>query len=253
MISGGLTQEQIATFHRDGYLIVRGLYSAQEMAEISRWADDIAAYTEAPGRYMMYFESSKLDGSCILNRMENFYPYHENFRRMFDSEKLLGSASQLFGELAVLFKDKVNFKLAGGEGFKPHQDVQAGWDRYGSLHISALVSIDEATVGNGCLELVRGHHDRGLVGNHWTPLTDEDMRGMRFESCPTQPGDVVFFDSYAPHASGPNLTRQRRRLLYVTYGKRSEGDHREQYYADKRKSYPPDCEREHGKQYVFRV
>ncbi|MGQ0658040.1 MAG: phytanoyl-CoA dioxygenase family protein [Chromatiales bacterium] len=250
---GDLTQEQIDTFHRDGYLIGRGMYTAEEITEISRWIDEIAAYPEVPGKYMMYFEDSKLDGSRILNRMENFYPYHKEFRRLFDSSKMMGSVGQLFGEPAVLFKDKINFKLPGGDGFKPHQDVQAGWDRYGSLHISVLLCIDDATLENGCLELVRGYHNRGLVGSQWTPLTDEDMQGMQLEPCPTRPGDVVFFDSYAPHASGPNLTDQRRRLLYITYGKRAEGDRREQYYADKRKSYPPDCEREQGKQYVFRV
>ena len=31
------------------------------------------------------------------------------------------------------------------------------------------------------------------------------------------------------------------------------GDHRVQYYADKRRNFPPDIEREPGKQYKFRV
>jgi hypothetical protein len=39
----------------------------------------------------------------------------------------------------------------------------------------------------------------------------------------------------------------------VTYNARSAGEHRRDYYDDKRRSYPPDCEREPGKQYVFRV
>jgi hypothetical protein len=63
----------------------------------------------------------------------------------------------------------------------------------------------------------------------------------------------VFFDSFAPHRSEPNRTDAARRALYVTYNRLSEGDHRRQYYIDKRKSYPPDCEREPDKEYVFRV
>ncbi len=27
----------------------------------------------------------------------------------------------------MLFKDKINFTLPGGDGFKPHQDQQTGW------------------------------------------------------------------------------------------------------------------------------
>ncbi|HIE20029.1 MAG TPA: phytanoyl-CoA dioxygenase family protein, partial [Rhodospirillales bacterium] len=66
-------------------------------------------------------------------------------------------------------------------------------------------------------------------------------------------GDVIFFDCYAPHASEPNLTDQTRRLYYATYNRLSEGDHLAQYYADKHKNYPPDIDREPGKDYVFRV
>jgi len=76
---------------------------------------------------------------------------------------------------------------------------------------------------------------------------------MAFVPHPARPGDVAFFDSYVPHRSGPNLTAKPRRVLYVTYNRASEGDHRLRYYADKRKSYPPDCEREPGKQYVYKV
>ena len=252
-MTGHLTNAQVETFHNDGFLVVRGMYDAAEMARIAQWTDELERWPETPGKHMMYFETSQLDSSRILNRMENFYPYHDGFRNLFDDDKMRGSVGQLFGENAVLFKDKINFKLPGGDGFKPHQDVQAGWDRYGSLHISVLLCIDRATIENGCLELVRGFHDRGVVGSMWTPLSDADMAGMNFEPHPTETGDVVFFDSFAPHGSGPNLTAERRRILYVTYGKQSEGDQRSRYYSDKRLTYPPDCERESGKQYVFRV
>ena len=70
---------------------------------------------------------------------------------------------------------------------------------------------------------------------------------------PTQPGDIIFFDCYAPHASAPNMSDKIRRLYYATYNRRSDGDHMAKYYADKHKNYPPDIDREAGKDYVFRV
>ena len=76
---------------------------------------------------------------------------------------------------------------------------------------------------------------------------------MGFVPLPTRPGDVVFFDCFVPHRSGDNPTNEARRVLYVTYSPASEGDHRAAYFADKRKSYPPDIEREPGRTYVFRV
>jgi ectoine hydroxylase-related dioxygenase (phytanoyl-CoA dioxygenase family) len=203
---------------------------------------------------MVYGEKSLQDSERrLINRIENFYPYHPGFKALFDGEKLLGRVDDLFGEAAVLFKDKINFKLAGGDGFKPHQDQQAGWSAYAALFITAMVSIDATTEENGCLELCAGHHTRGLLGEEWQPLTDEDMRRLGARPVPTRPGDTVFFDSYTPHASAPNLTAERRRVLYITYNRRSAGDHRARYYADKRKSFPPDIERDPTQVYTFRV
>jgi 2-aminoethylphosphonate dioxygenase len=161
--------------------------------------------------------------------------------------------ADLLGEPAVLFKDKINLKLPGGDGFEPHQDQQAGWSAYAPLFVTALVSIDESTEANGCLELAAGHHARGLIGREWAPLAGPDLAGVEFRPCPTKPGDALFFDSYVPHRSGPNLSEEPRRVLYVTYNRLADGDHRARYYADKRRAYPPDVEREPGTRYVYRV
>ena len=246
-----LTPKHLQEFSRDGGLTIRGLYSADEMREITAWTDAVTVWPEVPGRYMMYFEESKLEAGCrILSRMEDFEPYHAGFSRLLNDRRMKGVVSELFDEEAVLFKDKINFKLPGGDGFKAHQDVQAGWDTYAALHITALLTIDPCTVENGCLEIAAGYHRHGLIGEKWKPLQED---ALNYAAIPTQPGDVIFFDSYTPHRSGPNLTGNQRRVLYVTYNKLSEGDQRRQYYADKRRSYPPDCEREPDRKYVFRV
>lgn len=74
---------------------------------------------------------------------------------------------------------------------------------------------------------------------------------------PTQPGDLLAFDSYLPHRSGPNNTSRPRRALYLTYNKAAEGNVRDDYYREKRAVFPPDVEREPGKDYgaagVFNV
>jgi hypothetical protein len=62
-----------------------------------------------------------------------------------------------------------------------------------------------------------------------------------------------FFDSFIPHRSQPNATCEARRVLYVTYNRRSAGDQRSRYYADKHASFPPDIERVEGREYVYRV
>ncbi|HKX55073.1 MAG TPA: phytanoyl-CoA dioxygenase family protein [Xanthomonadales bacterium] len=248
-----LSQEQIESFHRDGFVLVRGLYSDQEIRQISDWTDEVAAYPETPGKHMMYFETSQADGARILCRIENFVPYHSGFSKLITTRRMQQAVSELFGEPAVLFKDKINFKLPGGDGFKEHQDVQAGWDEYASIHLTAMVAIDETNEQNGSLEMLPGQHQKGLLGEKWAPLTDKDTGGKKYVAIHCQPGDAVFFDSFAPHRSAPNHTRQARRVLYITYNKLSEGDSREAYYAAKRQSYPPDIERDPDKDYRFRV
>jgi len=249
-----LSAQDLADYRRDGFLVRRGLFGADEVTELRRATDEVQAWPEQPGVWMVYGEKSLREpGRRLINRIENFYPYHPGFKAVFDGDKLLGRVQDLLGEPAVLFKDKVNFKLAGGDGFKAHQDQQAGWSVYASLFVTALVAIDQATEANGCLELAAGHHTRGLIGPEWAPLSEQDLRGVEFTPYPTLPGDAVFFDSFVPHRSGPNLSDEPRRVLYVTYNRLAEGDRRAQYYADKRKSYPPDVEREPGRQYVYRV
>jgi ectoine hydroxylase-related dioxygenase (phytanoyl-CoA dioxygenase family) len=252
-MSNYLSEQQIKAFRETGYLVVPKLFSAAEMDAMAAWADELQGWPEVPGKHMMYFEKSAKDESRILNRLENFLPYHEPFRHLCRGERMAGVVGELLGEPAVLFKDKINFKMPGGDGFAAHQDVQAGWSRYANFHITALVSIDPATKANGCLEMASHFHDRGLIGDEWTPLSEQDTSNMEFVSVETEPGDAVFFDSFAPHKSAPNLTDRARRVLYITYNAASEGDHLEQYYADKRQSYPPDIEREAGRDYVFRV
>ena len=242
----------MADFKRDGFLVVRGLFDASEMQDIAAWTDEVEVWPETAGQHMMYFETSlKSETDRILNRLENFYPFHEGFRALFDGEKLRSATSDLLGEEAVLYKDKINFKLPGGDGFELHQDQQAGWGTYTDFFITALVSIDAATEENGCLELVAVFSD-GMLGEEWKPMTEEDSRAKRLSRA--RRNRVTLSSSILlPARLRTEHERRKRRVLYVTYNAASAGDYREQYYADKRKSFPPDIERDPSKEYIFRV
>jgi hypothetical protein len=249
-----LTPGELCAFERDGYVVRPGFFSAVEMNAIDRWTRELAEAPEVPGRHWIYRETSLKDqDQKVLQRIENFCPFHTGFDRLFREGRVTRCVDQLFREPAVLFKDKINFKMPGGSGFKPHQDQQAGWSAYASLFITVLISIDDATQENGCLEIVAGQHRRGLIGEEWKPLEDEVMAGMNPVPLTARRGDAVFFDSYVPHGSKPNLTDRPRRALYVTYNRASEGDRRARYFADKHKNFPPDIDRDPTKTYVFKV
>jgi hypothetical protein len=122
--------------------------------------------------------------------------------------------------------------------------VQVTLDLGGEISVSRRRGADPQVFGQEFIFGAEGPHMH---------LEIERMRRLDARPVPTRAGDTVFFDSYTPHASGPNLTAERRRVLYITYNRRSAGDHRARYYADKRKSFPPDIERDPARTYTFRV
>jgi ectoine hydroxylase-related dioxygenase (phytanoyl-CoA dioxygenase family) len=249
-----MDEGQVAAFQRDGYLPLRGFFDRDEVAEITRWTEELASAPEEVGRHWVYREASLLNPEDrIIQRIENFCPFHEGFDQLVRHGRLIDTVSRLFGEQAILFKEKINFKMPGGAGFKAHQDQQAGWSTYAPLFITALVGIDASTLANGCLEVAPGWHKRGLLGEEWKPLDDQRIAEVGLKPVPTNPGDVLLFDSYVPHASAENMTGAARRILYLTYNRLSDGDQRERYYRDKFAAFPPDVARVPGSEYVFRV
>jgi len=270
-----LTQEHVDAFNRDGLLILKAddVWTKEELKTLIDQVNVMDTWPDTPGKWMKYYEQSLTykkeleerkdkgetlepdseNGGKILQRIENFLQFNKPLDHLL-SGKIRSLAGDLFGQESILYKEKINYKLPGADGFKPHQDVAAGWWMYKqSIHISVLISVDASTIENGCLELVYGKHKDGMLSEQWKTIPDEVVEKLKWEFAPTAPGDIVFFDSYVPHRSGPNLTDKARRVLYVTYAKQAEGDYREKYYEDKRKSFPPDIEREAGKKYEYKV
>lgn len=253
-LAGPLNSSQLAAYRKAGWLLAQGFFVPVDIDAIAGWIDDLLRLPEEPGRHFVYREPSLINAEArVIQRIENFCPYHAGFDAFVRDSRLRQAVDQLLGGRSCLFKDKINFKMPGGAGFEPHQDQQAGWSRYAAMFVTALVTIDRATVDNGCLEIADGARLAGLIGDEWRPLTPSEMAGFSLVTVPTEPGDVLFFDSYAPHASKPNLTDHGRRILYLTYNAACEGDHRIRYFADKRASFPPDVERRAGVEYKFRV
>ena len=240
-----------ASMAQDGFLVVRGFFDPAETDLIRRWTEELTDAPEVPGRHWVYHEDSLIEpGHRVVQRIENFCPFHTGFDALVRHGRLAEWTASLMDGPVVLLKEKINFKMPGADGFKPHQDQAAGWTRFAPLFVTALVTIDHSTIANGCLELVAGRHRDGLMGPEWQPL---DEAGLGLEPLETQPGDVIFFDSFVPHASKPNLTADPRRILYLTYNLAAHGDHRAVYYDEKRRAFPPDVERDPNATYVFRV
>jgi ectoine hydroxylase-related dioxygenase (phytanoyl-CoA dioxygenase family) len=253
-LRGPLSAQQLDTFDQTGWTVAEGLFSPEEVQAISDWSDELQAREEVVGGHWIYRQANLLDPSKkVIQRIENFVPSHAGFAELANASRLSDAMTQLFGEPSRLFKEKINFKEPGGEGFKLHQDQQAGWGRYAPFFITAMVCIDPSTLENGCLELSADlPRATALIGEEWRPL-DEQETGLTMLKLPMKPGDAIFFDSFAPHSSQDNLSSSRRRALFFTYNGASHGDVRQRYHDDKRAACPPDIERAPGAEYKFRV
>src|SRR5690606_20386257 len=102
-----LTPVDLRNFERDGYVVRRRFFSAAEMDQIDCWTRELEEAPVVPGRHWVYHEPSlKGRDRRILQRIENFCPFHSGFDRLIREGRLIGCAAQLFREPAILFKDK---------------------------------------------------------------------------------------------------------------------------------------------------
>lgn len=245
-----LAPEERTFWDSHHYLVRESAWREEALARLVRWTEELASWPETPGRWMKYFESTDADARQLC-RVENFLHDHEGLRGIIEGEDTLALLGALMGEQAVLFKEKVNYKLPGGAGFLAHQDAPAFTSFDQRFHITMLITIDPMTVANGCLEIseaVPVYEIMPQEADGTIARAEEERR--RWEPLELPAGSVVFFDSYIPHRSQPNFSDTPRRALYITYNRASEGERREDYFAQKRAVFPPECEREEGVDYA---
>jgi hypothetical protein len=220
-------QTDVEHFRREGWLLTR---SHDDPAAVQRWVAEVAAWPDADGPWLHHREVT--DTGPQLCRTENFVPFHDGLRALLTTGPMLEMASALLGEPAVLYKEKINYKLPGGAGYAPHQDAPAY--RFVDTHVSCMVAVDDALVGNGCLEVVSGHHHELLPTDETGCIRADVVEQLSWAPVEVRAGETLWFHSRTPHRSGPNLGSTPRRALYPTYNAASEGDLRAAYYEQKR-------------------
>jgi len=161
-IDAPLTRSQVDHFVETGWLITDTLVNRTE--QLQTWSDEVQSWPD-DGDWMHYREMT--DSGPKLCRTEYFTPFHRGFRELLTDGIMVDTASALLGDRAVLYKEKINYKMAGGAGYAPHQDAPAY--RFIDIHLSCMVAIDDSTIENGCLEVVSGAHQAIL------PMDDQGV------------------------------------------------------------------------------
>ena len=224
-----LTEDEVAAFHASGWVLVDGLLDVSvaelqdEVARVAAWPDD--------GEWEHHYE--RTDAGRRLARTENFTPFSPLLRTLLQDGALVEVAGQLLGEPALLYKEKINYKVAGGAGFSPHQDKPAY--PFVDQVLSVMVAVDDATVENGCLEVVDACHQATLPQDERGCIAADVVAGLQWSPVELAAGETLFFHALTPHRSGANRSSRDRRALYPTYNGASEGDLRASYYDERRR------------------
>ncbi len=218
-------------FRRHGWVLTSP-FAAPVVERLRTWVDEVQHWPDE-GEWLHYRELTDLGPR--LCRSENFVPFHAPLRTMLTSGVLLETAGALLGEPAVLYKEKINYKLAGGAGYSPHQDAPAY--RFVDTHVSCMIAIDDSLRENGCLEVVADCFADVLPMNERGCIADAVVATLNWTPVEVRAGQVLWFHSRTPHRSGPNHTTRDRRAVYPTYNAAAEGDLRAAYYAQKLREF----------------
>ena len=226
-------QDELNQWKSDGYLKLPGFLTQVETENLQQWIEEISEWPPSDDQWMHHFEQTPF--GIKPARTEYILDYHSGIQKLLTQGKVIECAGQLMGKPAILYKEKINYKYPGGGGYAPHQDAPAY--EFIKNHITCSIAVDAATPENGCLFFAPGLHQQGLLHlDAHGCIEPQFALTLDWEPVSMQPGDALFFSSYAPHKSPPNKTQQPRRTLYLTYNAAEEGNLREEYYADKRRS-----------------
>jgi ectoine hydroxylase-related dioxygenase (phytanoyl-CoA dioxygenase family) len=232
-----LTPAQIDEFYEVGFLVLRGVFSAAEMAEVSAGFDRLQATAAAlkadSANAMIMHDGSQFvlraapdGGASSIRRVVWVGAAEPVLDRYGEDPRLLAIARDILGTTAGdHLINQAHFKLPNdGISFPWHQDSQhrgygtAAWtdvNGRGSYCQMAL-AVDASTVENGPLKFIpRSCADGHLALKYREDDQTEDprIRAQDAVSIIAEPGDLAVFGPYTIHGSEPNRSTAPRRVF----------------------------------------
>ncbi len=218
-----LTQEDVAQYGRDGYLIAENLFSPAEVAkmiEAVEKGERVAARTS----------EGIADNAGKQARFANWKELgNDIWSAASSSPRIVNAARILLGEEIVFFGGKIIFKEArSGGAWEWHQDF--GYWYTGCVYphmLSVFIALDPATRENGCLRVLKGSHKAGRLQHQKAAGGDQieadPARITRLEGlhetvhCEMSPGSALFFHCNLLHSSSANESDRDRRAFITCY------------------------------------
>ncbi len=182
----------------------------------------------------LYREKNRLTSQLVLARVEGFLETRPVFKALVHSSFVDEILIHFFGEPGILFKEKINFRQSGSNGYGPHQDHPAYAMFPVSRYLTLGIFLEDMNDSHGILSFASGQHLQGIFPFDQSGQVEPEIQlNWNWSKAQGPAGTLFVFDSFTPHFSVPNDSNKEKPILYLTFNKKSEGDHRKTYYERK--------------------
>ncbi|HEY1707170.1 MAG TPA: phytanoyl-CoA dioxygenase family protein [Rhizomicrobium sp.] len=168
------------------------------------------------------------DHPDVVQGIEPFAHISEPLDHWARDARLWNPAKDVIGQENIgLFTEKITMKRAHtGGSIILHQDYPYWRNQNKVAHkvMTAMIQLDDASVRNGCLEVLPGSHRDGwnritknVDGFGANELDDSQFDLNQLVPVESEAGSVIYFGAFLIHRSLPNKSNRDRRALLYSY------------------------------------
>jgi ectoine hydroxylase-related dioxygenase (phytanoyl-CoA dioxygenase family) len=238
--------QHVTDYWRFGYAIVRGLFSAAEIAEMGRATDQLHCEGVRHGRSFrhsnLFYNVAQSASGEPLVRMVQWPSYHQ---KVLDKVRLDTRIAELLdpligGNLKQII-NQVHWKAPGTLGeFAWHQDSRSrrppsAYRNLADSYVQTGIAIDPHGPESGGMRFIPGSHLRGDLGMDCskkalgtamtgTALEQAGLDESEMIELVLEPGDFALWSPYLVHGSGSNRSQHRRRFYINGYVRAEDCD-----------------------------
>lgn len=233
-MEGPFTTEQIASFNRDGYLFIQGLFDEEETDLLLTAAKEDSVLQEKA--YDVKDTSGKKSKLSLWN-----HPGDDIWGTTSRSRRIVEGMEQLLGGEVYHYHSKLMLKEPKkGGAWVWHQDY-GYWYKNGCLYphmASCLIALDRADLQNGCLQVIKGSHqmgriEHGIYGDQTgadPERVEKILERLELIYCEMDPGTGLFFHSNLLHRSDANTSDRSRWSLICCYNLAMNDPYKEHHH-----------------------
>ncbi|ADB34897.1 Phytanoyl-CoA dioxygenase [Kribbella flavida DSM 17836] len=225
-------KEQFATY---GYLVVRGLFGADEVERLRDHYMELRRRGSYEGDLVGVAPTSR-DPLRRYPRMAQMHRWDEVSLQWLIDDRLDEVMTALLGRSPYAVQTMLYFKPPGSRGQALHQDNFYLRAEPGTC-VAAWMALDRVDQENGCLEVVPGSHrwpilctEKADTKVSFTDVTVPVPEQNTAVPVEMEPGDVLFFHGALVHGSAPNVTTDRFRRALIGHYIQGEAQQVAKYY-----------------------